>query len=835
MKDVPTGMVTAWYGGDYTGDKKSMCRITVQQLWALYGGKAVGLDNLYCTVPWGGRGPQVELPNIQKVEIQRSKDNDIDQATITLYNTKPIPIGSIPVMDAPGYYTWRRGQSTFSGRWGDSANTFSSLMVPDNLLRTYEGYGFDASVDPESDPHLVQTGLWMIDEIDYTSNPAIITMTVRDPRRVLDEQANRPPVIRSPYYPLVFTSTQYGGVDPLTGNGIIGAATPKVLTQTTVGAGDAAIANAPALNEPYIQHADGTWTKLTYSKKLPLVYDATSGSNTWFGNTPEGRASGPQAAFDNDDKRSYWRSEGHPSLYVSPPNQPWIQGKMPASYVSRISVGTRHPFEMIYVSLQVNGSWVTHDPTGKALNTIGSLPYIASFQGQNLQPSVGGRLYQYAPVGPFQFDLDLPTPYENVTAIRLSFGMLAAEPIQARQQNGEPWPSDHREWYYHEANGTFGWGPYGLGYWGGANHFHADVYFFHAYGDLVKPGDQLEPPSPADNPRFYNDYTDIIKLFCAWGGYWWPLDAVLIDSQNATHPYAPQHSDYVLGTAGNGRVYGDFEETGTSGPATMDIDVWANKSPLAGIAYVRDIIGFVFLDDGHGGVIWRMPNVYRVGNWLNYTPTTSEFVSPRFGGTTARTDTIITIDERVTLAGLTAKLNSKNVREMVYVANLDGSYAGGSTGFVPNDVNLRRVAGWTDQHFVSDAECAMMADFIAVQQAMSYREDTVTIPGLPAIEVDDQVRIFEEVTAEGYLHYVTGFTSTNDMESGEYTMQLDTFWLGDRPDSDQWGFDLRALNNETLIYLGATNRIDSHVKDWGINSAPKGQPGWAGRSGGQWG
>jgi hypothetical protein len=47
------------------------------------------------------------------------------------------------------------------------------------------------------------------------------------------------------------------------------------------------------------------------------------------------------------------------------------------------------------------------------------------------------------------------------------------------------------------------------------------------------------------------------------------------------------------------------------------------------------------------------------------------------------------------------------------------------------------------------------------------------IPANPAIQIDDQVRIFERVTDETFFHYVTGITSAYDAETGkgEYTLR----------------------------------------------------------------
>jgi hypothetical protein len=83
---------------------------------------------------------------------------------------------------------------------------------------------------------------------------------------------------------------------------------------------------------------------------------------------------------------------------------------------------------------------------------------------------------------------------------------------------------------------------------------------------------------------------------------------------------------------------------------------------------------------------------------------------------------------------------------------------------------------------------------------MAYRVDTVQIAGYPRIQIDDQVRLQEKVTAESYLHYVRGISSSNDLESGVWTYDLDTSWLGQDPFLN-WIFNPSELSTELQAYL----------------------------------
>lgn len=293
-------------------------------------------------------------------------------------------------------------------------------------------------------------------------------------------------------------------------------------------------------------------------------------------------------------------------------------------------------------------------------------------------------------------------------------------------------------------------------------------------------------------PGTYEDYTDIVKLFCAWGGLYWPKDAALIYSDGTSNPLRPQKTDPVLGYSPQvGRVWGDFESSGTAGPEPLDFSIWDKKTLMDGITYVREVLGFLFHIDELGGVIWRQANIFSVGNNV-----ASFSADPR------RTAYIYDVDETRTLLSLKTALNSRNVRERIFIANITATQAGMAQGYNPNPTGLRRVNGWTDQNFKSQEECQVMADMIALRQSFRYRSSQLTIPALPAIQIDDQVRIWEEITAEGYLHYVRGVSSTNDVEGGSWTYDLTTHWLGEDP-FENWAFDSSDFSEETQAYMDA--------------------------------
>src|SRR5690606_32042012 len=85
----------------------------------------------------------------------------------------------------------------------------------------------------------------------------------------------------------------------------------------------------------------------------------------------------------------------------------------------------------------------------------------------------------------------------------------------------------------------------------------------------------------------------------------------------------------------------------------------------------------------------------------------------------------------------------------------------------------------------------------------AQRRGQVTCLANPAIQVNDQVRIYERTTSETYIHYVRGISTSHDLDTGDYTMTLTTNWLGTE---DDWIITADSLT-------GAGNSTDSGPED----------------------
>lgn len=805
MRNVPQRMTDIWKSGQFTGSRRPIARATIQRTQLItrpYG------NHRYASYIFGNPNNVYELPNVKSVDWQRSVDMDVATATITLYNTRELPLGTKPPADEPynqpGYFTFNRGDEL--NRWNHVNNQWVHRLYPDQLIRTYEGYGFDPTIGPEFDPNMVPSGVWLIDDVEL-SHDGMITLKCRDAGRLLLDQIAFPPVVPSAIYPLHYE--KYHEV-----------ANPKV-PKTVAGGGD-------------------TWINPTY-------YDDSG--EPYYGRNGSVGGHRPSDAFDGSND-TYWLSVGNGSP-TGPYAYEWIEGTIPKSKVAAVRVFTKGGPYRMYVSLYdavqakwLGGSVVPYDPNHPASAPNGSnIPYVKSVS--------------------IARDSDVTvdvSDVENITRVRVCFHDL--------------WDSNYGTYQYRAAVRDF------------------DVMVTTRTTSTV----WVTPNPPTHTEGNYDDYTDIVKHLLGYGGFLWPADTTIAyqmrSDRNFELPWVHLPSQRINMPCGTqdpiikiGAIWGDLEQSGTYGPAPLNADIFDKKPLMDGIAYIRDMLGFIFYVDEGGGAQFRSPNVWSLGNWkveLNHREATllesedavltrlaNEVVSggrtfnsirqmvdlmvPRPAGNygttyfaqdqpyyatvalakeriraiyanravviaryssikATRTNQMVTIDEKQTLMSLRAVLTSRNVRERVVVANLSGNVGAVTKGFLPYrlpETGLRRVSIWSDQHFANAKECQIMADLIAVRQLFTYRTDRITIPGYPAIQIDDQVKIIEEVTEENNdAHYVKGINSKLDMASGEWTYELDTHWLGDQPYS-RWAFDPGNLDPATQEYLADLGKVIS--------------------------
>jgi hypothetical protein len=209
MRDVPEVLRQRWMSGDYIGQSRPIARLTIQKGRLQLYRRGI---NTYSSLVFDNPHVPVEITGVKSVSWDRSIDADTATCTVVLWNTQDLAVGEQPYdpaeLDLPGVLTYQLDYARFNR----TPNAIAQLLIPDNIIRTYEGYGFDPDVCPDRDPNLVITGTWLIDDVTYDVLAGTVTLACRDFARLLLDQVAYKPVIPDAHYPLRFSS-----VDPYSG------------------------------------------------------------------------------------------------------------------------------------------------------------------------------------------------------------------------------------------------------------------------------------------------------------------------------------------------------------------------------------------------------------------------------------------------------------------------------------------------------------------------------------------------------------------------------------------------------------------------------------------
>ena len=486
----------------------------------------------------------------------------------------------------------------------------------------------------------------------------------------------------------------------------------------------------------------------------------------WYGY--DGRVYGHRAsdAFDGDES-TYWLSVGN-----SGPNEvwsyEWIGADTKGNPVNRVRFRPKWGGYVLYVAVKEGGKWQGSDIVPYGYNSEPAYP-----NGSNV-PYV---LKVNVPNNENWMTIDLPRVY-NADEVRLIFTNLAYSGL-----------------------GTY---PY-----------RAGVYEFQVTSYVPPSTEVVSTESEVEVLVKGNikDYTDIIKLFLGWSGFFWP---------NAQNPDQLLESWYP---GSNGRIWGDFFYSGAwpVDPPCIPPSYWDNKSVMDGINQIKEILGFIGYVDHSGGFIWRPPNIWRTGNYISGTG----FVGP---------DSIRVVDENKVLIDYGVTIDDENLRSNIIVVSADDPtvYASVEPGFAASETiptagdtsDLALLGGQERVTLIpnypfgkaddpnAQAEVDKFAFLVSLWSHWSYRQSKFRIPGMPALMPDDQIRIYERVTSETYIHYIKGVQSTMDLDRGTWYMDIDTQWLGNGPDAE-WLVNVTEMPAALYAYLDAIGQISDEVKEGG--------------------
>jgi hypothetical protein len=204
-----------WRSGIYLGDTRPSTRVTVEPSFFLTPtGPVVG--------QWE-RGParwfqrtditkqiETEIPGVLNVTINRSTEPDAGTCDFSIRNTVMPTLADPEVVAGqfglPGYYTPDRGESQeAAARWGHATNPWHGILVPNALIRTYQGFGGqDKTVrDAVADGDIVLNGIWLVDDVT-TNTDGTISVKCRDMAKLLIDQQLVPPLVPQELYPLTY-------------------------------------------------------------------------------------------------------------------------------------------------------------------------------------------------------------------------------------------------------------------------------------------------------------------------------------------------------------------------------------------------------------------------------------------------------------------------------------------------------------------------------------------------------------------------------------------------------------------------------------------------------
>lgn len=738
MRNIDESQWVIWENGDFTGPNRPVTRAIIQK-------SVLKQDGNFRTVIFDQQETWYEIPNIMTCTIDRRLSADAATMQLTFANLESLSVNtnldqpydpsliaeqgaSVPTrrqlgdLGRPGLYSYRRGITPDSAiRWGhDSDPTWVDMFIPNRVVRTFQGYGTDGAVNAWQDTRLTATGIWLIDRVEYTAK-GTITLHCRDLAKLLIEQRLYPPIVPADHY------IEEGGLKFCTDHTTTETVT-RTGTTTTESTVETTVETPGTLGADVGRHVSSGWD----SSVAP-----------WYGYNGSVYGHRASHAFDSDGS-TYWLSVGNsgPTHGFS---YEWIEADTRGEPVNRVRFKQKWGGYKVYVCVKENGKWqgssvVPYDRNAAAAYPNGSdTPYV---------------LVQTTPSGDRWVNIDLPRDY-NAQRVRLTFTNLQYS---------------------------------GLGTW----KYRAAVYEMQCRYYTPSTSETIEETLTETTTETYTedvttfhpgnitDYTDIIKVLCAWSGFWWP-----------NGPDDSAIAQFSGTSSSIGRVWGDFFYSGAGPvePPCIPPSFWDNKSVMDGVNQIKEILGFIFYIDSTGGVVWRMPNIWRTGNFITGTGYIGQ-------------DSVREVSEEQVLIDFGVQIDDTNLRSEIIVVSADDPTlhtslkpGWGSEEVIPSAVNpegdlallggQQRIMLVPNYPFLSQAEVDKFAYLVSLWIHWSYRKSRFRIPGMPAFEPDDQVRIYERVTSESYVHYIQSVRSSMDMNSGTWFCDIDTHWLGAGPDA-QW-------------------------------------------------
>lgn len=780
-----------WKSGFYAGESQPCSRVTVEPDWFLHTtGKRYGSSNLG-PYRWfqlkDNSQTEIELPNIKTIQWDRSIDQSVATCNIDIYNQKTInldqstPDEVLPgVFGNPGHYTPEHGVSPEAqALWGHQTNAWEGVLVPNALLRTYQGYGgHDKTLaDAVEDGNLLITGLWLIDTVT-TGSDGVIHVSCRDVGKLLTDQQLYPPLVPKDKYPAKFCryrminrriKNRERVEDEVNVTPVVSGTAPIPVADNPQAAGYWMLRN----NGQVFAFGDARRKKLNSTSPnygSPTYGGAASNVNAIAINGLPSGGMGYWVMWSNGRVMAYGAAEwygdlAHQQLHARD-FAPTPSGQ---GYWILTQNGNVHAFgdAVDHGGVAVTGSNYAQsieshptDPDGYwIMKEEGQVTAVGSLSTYSINPVLGGG----TPSGTAPYGIALQRDEYFTRIRRTSTGdgywiVSGSGKVRGFGDAGHYGQDNHANTKRWAANLYWDLIPY----WGNNQGYGLPSSFdvFHQFGPSWEHFGSIEEEVQwIRKPGNYRDYANIVRRLLRWSGW------VLHDPDHPSNQPAP--------------VFGSIESTGAFSPECLPEDMFDKKPVIDAITQIKEIVGYLFYINEEGAAQFKTPNWWSPGN---------------FDENGNAVDEIPDLNEIINVTGYQAASNDTDLRSEIIIATedpVDGLLQGGkATRFLPFSADLLRgmvkPAMWTNDVFQSFEEQLVMAELIALHIWFSKRTGSVTLAANPNIQIDDQVRVYERVSSDTFIHYVRGQSMTHDLDSGSFTMTLTTHWLGD---DDDWALD----------------------------------------------
>lgn len=301
--------------------------------------------------------------------------------------------------------------------------------------------------------------------------------------------------------------------------------------------------------------------------------------------------------------------------------------------------------------------------------------------------------------------------------------------------------------------------------------------------------------------NFTGDYASIVKEVAMWAGFTYYESS----KDGGSIVSSPTEGYTSLG------VLGALESTAIEADIEIQGDKWDKKFIIDIINELSEVVGYSVYVDQEGGFRFESPNWWRTGNFdydrnriwgtydVDHNFTRVLYLSDALALEAGADPFIPEVHEEADMMSYSATISNTDKKWQIIIGTdtpdpRDISRTAHVQHFppfandevspgVPSLRNIPRTSIWTSHVFENAEERQLMAEMIGIHNYFAARTGTTTAVANPCLDLDDQVRLVERNTSETYIHRIIGIETDMDLDSGTYTMNLQTHWLGTE---DNW-------------------------------------------------